>query len=504
MEDNHTTATNIAQIEEMSALQLVETILRQSDIAPCVIIDVHQNVVYVHGRLGQYLEPAEGRGSRQILEMARTPQLKNELNNCIRKVLLHNKTVSKKAINIQSHDNKALLDLTVKPLQKIGSLNGLIMITFIEKGPKTKDKADKKAESSSLDNEDATLLRQELESTRESLQTTIEELETSNEELKSSNEELQSTNEELQSTNEELETSKEELQSLNEESITVNAELQSRIDELSQTNDDIKNLLDSTQTATLFLDSDLNIRRFTPKMTEIINLVSTDINRPISHLSTCLHDVKLTDFADKVLKTLDKIETEVSSEKEIYYTMRILPYRTINNVIDGVVISFEDITHLKNIEFALRKNEQRYKSMFEHSPVAILELDVTHLQDYLNQHQLSHLNQLEKQWSKHANNKERLMSGIKVLNINELGLHLFDAKSKEIVLNCLPTLLDKEEYLFQQLSVIIDKKESHTFNTRIHTLKEKTHKAEITINTPKVDDQLNHKNTIVVISPVGS
>ncbi len=502
MEENTTPSSRIAQIEEMSALQLVETILKQSDIAPCVVIDEHQIVIYVHGRLGQYLEPAEGRGSSHILEMARTPQLKTELTHCLRKATLHKKTVHKKAFSIKSNGNNQLLDLTIKPLQDIGSLKGLMMVTFIDATNVTAVAEDKTISGLEVSNDDASLLRHELESTRENLQTTIEELETSNEELKSSNEELQSTNEELQSTNEELETSKEELQSLNEESITVNAELQSRIDELSKTNDDIKNLLDSTQSATLFLDTELNIRRYTPKMTDIINLVNTDINRPISHLSNCLQDVKLTKYAVKVLKTLDKIETEVNTENGQYYRMRILPYRTINNVIDGVIISFEDITRLKEIEIALRNNQQRYKSMYDHCPVAIMEFDISKLADYVKQHHVTSLVKLKKHWALEATDKDEIKDSVIPLNINQFAIALFGDKPKEMVLNCLSQFLDMDDYLYQQMQAIVGKKETYIFNTQIHTLKDTTHKVKITITTPKVEKSLNYSNTILVISSI--
>ena len=168
--------------------------------------------------------------------------------------------------------------------------------------------------------------------------------------MKSTNEELQSTNEELQSSNEELETSKEELQSLNEESSTVNAELQSRIDELVNAKDDIKNLLDATGIASIFLDIDLGIRRFTPMATKLFPLTNTDIGRPIKHFTSTLIDIDLFDCAQSVLKDLSMYEIEVKDTEGKSYRMRVRPYRTINNVIDGVVITFEDITKIKSIE----------------------------------------------------------------------------------------------------------------------------------------------------------
>ena len=233
----------------------------------------------------------------------------------------------------------------------------------------------RKPQKTKKDN-DLSRLEQELQYTKENLQTTIEELETSNEELKSTNEELQSTNEELQSTNEELETSKEELQSLNEESATVNAELQSRIDELSKTTDDMKNLLDSTQIATIFLDIDLCVRRFTPKAKNLIPLNNSDIGRPISHFATKLKNVELTDTAEKVLEDLLIREDHVQTLDEQTFKMRTLPYRTVQNVIDGVVITFEDVTRRTKVQSALADSEERLRMILESSNDVITLIDL--------------------------------------------------------------------------------------------------------------------------------
>ena len=190
-------------------------------------------------------------------------------------------------------------------------------------------------------------LEHELKSTKENLRSTIEELETSNEELKSTNEEMQSTNEEMQSSNEELETSKEELQSLNEELITVNTEIQNKNDELSIINNDMKNLLDSIEIPTIFLDNNLSIKRFTSHATKVVNLISSDIGRPINHIATNLKYEKLIEDAEEVIRTLSFKEIEVQTNDGVWYQMRILPYRTTSNVIDGVVITFSNINNIK-------------------------------------------------------------------------------------------------------------------------------------------------------------
>jgi two-component system CheB/CheR fusion protein len=233
-------------------LELVEMVLKKSAAAPCVVIDDNKNILYVHGRLGRYLEPAEGHARNNLLKMARTVSLKNELTNCIHKADINNHDVAKKVSYEEDNGGKGTFTLKVIPIEHVAAFKKIKMIVFERSPQHTFGEKQNASLIASPISTDITSLQQQLTTTRENLEITIQELETSNEELKSSNEELQSTNEEFQSTNEELETSKEELQSLNEESTTVNAELQSRMDELSQTNDDIKNLLDSTKIATLF------------------------------------------------------------------------------------------------------------------------------------------------------------------------------------------------------------------------------------------------------------
>jgi two-component system CheB/CheR fusion protein len=199
-------------------------------------------------------------------------------------------------------------------------------------------------------------LESELLSTRERLQVTIEELETANEEMKASNEEFQSVNEELQSSNEELETSKEELQSLNEELETVNTELSAKVESLERANNDRKNLLESTQIATLFLDNRLCIKSFTPAVSDVFHLIDGDIGRPITDIASRLGYGKLEADIRRVMRTLERAEQEVAlTDGSAAYVMRILPYRTLENVIDGVVITFLDITERKRSEEALAR-----------------------------------------------------------------------------------------------------------------------------------------------------
>ncbi len=284
-------------------------------------------------------------------------------------------------------------------------------------------------------------LQQELVLTKENLQITIEELETANEETQSTNEELQSTNEELQSTNEELETSKEELQSLNEEAVTVNAELQNRIDDYQTANDDLKNLFDSTQIATIFLDTKLCIRRFTPKANQIINLVSTDIGRPIAHFSCALQQASLSGLSKQVLKTLDKHESEIFDDQGRCFLTRIQPYRTANNVIDGVVLSFEDISVRKQTELALFNSEKRYKALFDYSPIPIWEEDCSGLAQSLQQLREQGIIDLGDYLAKNPEEGLKLFKSRRILAINHAALSLFNVVNKEELMLKLPQIL---------------------------------------------------------------
>jgi two-component system CheB/CheR fusion protein len=202
-------------------------------------------------------------------------------------------------------------------------------------------------------------LELELQHSYEELQSTREEMQTSQEELKSINEELQSTNEELQSTNEELTTSKEEMQSLNEELQTVNIELQSKINEYSRANDDMKNLLNSTEIATLFLDKELNIRRFTDQVSRIFKIRPADIGRPFTDLVTNLNYPAISVHAFEVIRTLITTETAIATNDDRWFNVRIMPYRTLDDHIDGLVITFSDITMAKILEKELKEAREK-------------------------------------------------------------------------------------------------------------------------------------------------
>jgi len=330
--------------EEISELHIVETILQQSEIPSGVVIDETGHIHYIHGHTGKFLEPATGVPRLNIFDMARQG-LKQEVAPALHEAMADLNEVTRRGIKVISNGDESLINLIVRPLIVPKLTVKLFLLLFEPRGIKEKSKT--KVASGGPKGKSIESLEQDLNRTRHTLYTTIEELETTNEELKSTNEELQSTNEEMQSANEELETSREELQSMNEESVTINVELQCRIDELSKANDDMKNLLDSTEIAIIFLDKNLNIRKFTPRITDMIPLTLTDIGRPIRHFASTLNNIDLELLSKEVLQNLATKEAEVESSGGYTYNLRIRPYRTMNNVIDGVVITLEKINTKK-------------------------------------------------------------------------------------------------------------------------------------------------------------
>ncbi len=336
---------------------LAETSLLENFATSGALIDDKDNVVYFYGSASKFLLPASGEASLNILKMVRE-ELRFQLANSIRVAQTEKRNVYRPGIKFKGESRTEAVDLIVRPVSHL-SQDNLLLVLFQETPEVTPTRDEDLFESEAQPTEGLTRvqqLEQELSSAKEYLQTTIEELETANEELKSMNEELQSTNEELQSTNEELETSKEEQQSINEELITVNSELQQRVEELSKVNDDMNNLLSSTQLGTVFLDTDLNIERFTPDATEIINLIPSDVGRPIGHIVTNLAYDNLVDDCREVLKTLIPKEIEVATKNHKWYLMRARPYKTREHLIHGIVLTFVDITALKTLQKQLADN----------------------------------------------------------------------------------------------------------------------------------------------------
>jgi two-component system CheB/CheR fusion protein len=322
---------------------LAQKVLLDQYVPPSAIITESGEILYIHGRLGKYLEPAQGKAKLNIADMAREG-LKFELNSAIENSISKEKEVFIEGLRVKTNGEYVLINLTVRPME-FETNKGWLIVSF-EEIPLDKDSNGTKLKLDMATRGDERIqeLENELKLTKERLNVTIEEMKSSNEELRSANEELQSMNEEAQSTNEELETSKEELQSINEEMVTVNNELQLKIDELSRAKDDMNNLFNSTEIAIIFLDKDLKIRRFTKEATKLIKMIESDIGRPLSDISSELkYDNMVEDIGD-VLERVTHKEVEVENKNGEWYSTKILPYKTSKNVIDGVVITFTNIS----------------------------------------------------------------------------------------------------------------------------------------------------------------
>lgn len=347
-----------------------------SQYAPAsVIVNQRGEVVYIHGHTGPYLEPAPGPPTHDLIEMTRE-ELRHEVATALHQAARKEQKVLHRGVPIQVDGQATLVNVTVEKIAEPEALAGLFLVTF-EQSKTEKPNARKSAAvqtTAPLMHKKTRLIR-ELAFTKERLQRTIEELQSTNEEMTSTNEELQSTNEELQSSNEELETTKEELQSLNEELTTVNAELQGKIDMLSDAHDDLQNLFNSTEVATIFLDNELRIKRFTSEAKRVSHLIAIDIGRPLSDIVSKLVDDRLLQDTQEVLRTLVVKEREVQVEDGGWFSLRILPYRTSRNTIEGLMLTFQDITAMKHAASSIESARSMASSIVETVREPLLVLD---------------------------------------------------------------------------------------------------------------------------------
>ncbi|MFL6276575.1 MAG: chemotaxis protein CheB, partial [Blastocatellia bacterium] len=316
------------------------------------LINEEFDIIHLSGNAGRYLQFNAGEPSRN-LQKAINESLRMELRTLLMTARQSGAPVESPFVRAQIDGETSLVSLSVEPVTMPNSEQGYLMVVFNEMKEATIPATLTGSGTAVAEHELEPLLRNmedELHRTREQLRVTVEQYETSNEELKASNEELQAINEELRSATEELETSKEELQSVNEELTTVNHEYREKLDEVSRANSDLKNLMASTEIGTIFLDRALNIKRFTRGAQEIFNLIASDIKRPLAHLTHKLNYDKLADDAEQVLASLQTVEREVASSDGRYYIARLLPYRTPEDRIDGVVVTFLEITDRKRAE----------------------------------------------------------------------------------------------------------------------------------------------------------
>lgn len=335
---------------------LADNFILQHFSSPTVLVNAQGDIVYISGRTGKYLEPAAGKANLNIFAMAREG-LRYELGSAFSKALQQYEPVTVRVNLVEANLVVQSVELTLVKIETPNLLRDMVMISFkdIPLPPKRRRKRTGTApDSILLEN-----LELELEKTRQELRSAHEEMQASHEEQKSMNEELQSTNEELQSTNEELTTSKEEMQSMNEELQTVNAEQTARLDEFIRLNNDMENLLNSTEIVTVFLDSQLQIRHFTTGANRLFKLIPGDIGRPLTDIVTNLEYPQLYDHVQDVLKKLISVEYQAPTTDGRWYMVRIMPYRTMEKMIDGVVITCNDITAAKTVEETLQKEIER-------------------------------------------------------------------------------------------------------------------------------------------------
>jgi two-component system CheB/CheR fusion protein len=377
-----------AGVPPLDFAEVTQRLLLDQYAPAAVLINRKYEILYYFGPCAQYLELPAGEPTHDLIRMARDG-LRTKLRGAIHRAIRENERVLLTDIKVKRNGDYRAMRATVRPIQVPRAAEGLLLITFEEDVAAPAPSMPAGAPPGHEETADESTVRQleyELKATREDLQSTIEEMESSNEELKASNEEIMSMNEELQSANEELETSKEELQSLNEELSTVNNQLQEKVQELESANNDITNLLNCTDIATIFLDTAFRIKRFTPAATRLFNLIGSDVGRSIGDITARVADSELLGDAQQVLQHLVPREKEVSTADGGWWTRRIMPYRTRDNRIEGVVLTFADATLLKRANEILeqqvadrtqsvREREERLEAILNTATDAIITIN---------------------------------------------------------------------------------------------------------------------------------
>jgi two-component system CheB/CheR fusion protein len=324
---------------------LADQVLLQTFSPAAVLVNSAGDILYISGRTGHYLEPAAGKANWNIHVMAR-PGLRAQIATALRQALQEGRQVVLHGLPLEGHRHRQL-QITVHPLKEPKPLAGSAMVIFKEQEVAPASEGPTASSTSAVN--------AELQNAQEALQALRQEMHASSDQLSAINESLKLTNEELQTANEELTTSKEEAQSMNEELQTINSELQTRLDDLALAQSDMQNLLNSTDIATLFLDNDLNVRRFTEKAVGIFHLRESDVGRPLSDLANTMAYPLLQDDVKETLRTLTPCTKSVAATDGRWFSVRIMPYRTLANTVNGAVLTFVDISTAKALEFRLRE-----------------------------------------------------------------------------------------------------------------------------------------------------
>lgn len=358
-------------VSKMSVAQTTNRVLLEQYTPAAVVIDRHGRIIYFHGRTDPFLEQPRGEPTRELLQLARE-SVRGALRQAMHSVLIDGQAVTVRDGTVETDEGRKRVLVKVAPLYE-QSTSPYILVSFLEVPDQLPIEVPAAIPSKSVE------VAEELQRVRDELQSAIEELQTSNEEMKASHEEITSINEELQSSNEELETSKEELQSLNEELTTVNAQLEAKMQELERATNDLGSLLSSTDIGVIFLDARFRIRRYTPAVRELIELIPSDIGRPLNDLARKFDDPQLMSDAQEVLERLVPLERQIVSEDGHWYSRRILPYRTQDNRIDGVVVTFVDITALHSAVAARTEAEGHLRVVVEQERAARAEAEAASL-----------------------------------------------------------------------------------------------------------------------------
>ncbi|MGK2927721.1 MAG: CheR family methyltransferase, partial [Lysobacterales bacterium] len=350
IEQELTVSPSNVSMQPGDSLQLAaDQVLLQVYAPAAVLLNGDGDIVYISGRTGKYLEPAAGKANWNFPAMVRE-DLRKPLMRGLQQAAEQREPLQLHGLRVAAPGGTHVVDVTVQAFQKPHALHGMTMVVFRDVAASPASRGRGKGKNAVQAPQAA-----EMQELREEIQSLREDARASGEELQSSNEELQSTNEELQSANEELTTSKEEMQSMNEELQTINSELQSKLDDLALAQSDMQNVLNSVEIAILFLDQNLHVRRYTDRAAKIFSLRETDVGRPLSDLTTSLQYPDLNEDARETLRTLAFSEKQILATDGRWFSVRIMPYRRLDNVIDGVVITLVDITATKELESALRQ-----------------------------------------------------------------------------------------------------------------------------------------------------
>ncbi|HEY9232072.1 MAG TPA: PAS domain-containing protein, partial [Blastocatellia bacterium] len=373
----------VRSVPHLSVGELHQQRLLEQHAPPSVLINDDYDILHLSGNAGRYLRFAGGEPSRNLLKIV-PEALRYELRAALMAARQRGLTSESSYVRVPLDGEAAVLNVRVDPVTDPSSAQAYWMVIFNEAkqsiSPGPPQRPTDGGTSEAVEREQVVRqMEEELQSTREQLRASVEQYDTSLEELKASNEELQAINEELRSATEELETSKEELQSVNEELTTVNHEYREKLEEIGHTNSDLQNLMASTDIGTIFLDRGLKIKRYTPRAQQLFNIIASDLKRPLAHLTHKLNYDEIADDARRVMASLQTIEREVSSADGHWFIARLLPYRTVEDHIDGVVLTFVDITDRKHAEQERERllkelNEQRslFEAIVRQMPVGII------------------------------------------------------------------------------------------------------------------------------------